>query len=101
MQAATDDSTRAPRRRKPPAQVDDPMRRDARRHPSPRPTHRSRGDLPRALVPTLRPRPHAPRPLPRRPPDRRPLALDIPGMHGNEGAAEDWLRIKKTVLVLG
>ncbi len=26
---------------------------------------------------------------------------NIPGLHGNEGNAEDWLRIKKAVLVLG
>lgn len=26
---------------------------------------------------------------------------NIPGLHGNEGLAEDWLRIKRTVLVLG
>ena len=26
---------------------------------------------------------------------------NIPGLHGNEGSAEDWLRIKKAVLVLG
>jgi spore photoproduct lyase len=26
---------------------------------------------------------------------------NIPGLHGNAGSAEDWLRIKKTVLVLG
>ena len=26
---------------------------------------------------------------------------NIPGLHGNLGAAEDWLRVKKTVLVLG
>lgn len=25
----------------------------------------------------------------------------IPGLHGNEGSADDWLRIKRTVLVLG
>src|SRR3954452_13864414 len=30
-----------------------------------------------------------------------PSHWNIPGLHGNEGAAEDWLRIKKTVLVLG
>jgi len=26
---------------------------------------------------------------------------NIPGLHGNEGAAEDWLKIKRSVLVLG
>ena len=26
---------------------------------------------------------------------------NIPGLHGNEGSAEDWLRIKKNALVLG
>jgi spore photoproduct lyase family protein len=26
---------------------------------------------------------------------------NIPGLHGNAGAAEDWLRVKRTVLVLG
>jgi len=26
---------------------------------------------------------------------------NIPGLHGNAGAAEDWLRVKKTTLVLG
>ncbi|QEH37274.1 Spore photoproduct lyase [Aquisphaera giovannonii] len=26
---------------------------------------------------------------------------NLPGLHGNEGIAEDWLKIKKTVLVLG
>lgn len=30
-----------------------------------------------------------------------PSHWNIPGLHGNEGAAEDWLRVKKTVLVLG
>ncbi len=26
---------------------------------------------------------------------------NIPGLHGNEGSAEDWLKIKRSVLVLG
>jgi len=30
-----------------------------------------------------------------------PSHWNIPGLHGNPGAAEDWLRVKKTVLVLG
>ncbi len=38
-------------------------------------------------------------------PDARRIPVkshwNIPGLHGNEGSAEDWLRIKRTVLVLG
>ncbi len=38
-------------------------------------------------------------------PDARRIEVrshwNIPGLHGNAGAAEDWLRIKRTVLVLG
>ena len=30
-----------------------------------------------------------------------PSHWNIPGLHGNAGAAEDWLRVKKTTLVLG
>lgn len=30
-----------------------------------------------------------------------PSHWNIPGLHGNEGLAEDWLKIKRTVLVLG
>ncbi len=26
---------------------------------------------------------------------------NIPGLHGNAGSAEDWIKIKRTVLVLG
>ena len=26
---------------------------------------------------------------------------NIPGLHGNEGSAEDWLKIKRSILVLG
>ena len=30
-----------------------------------------------------------------------PSHWNIPGLHGNEGAVEDWIKIKRTVLVLG
>src|SRR3712207_2544361 len=30
-----------------------------------------------------------------------PSHWNIPGLHGNAGSAEDWIKIKRTVLVLG
>src|SRR4051794_18476153 len=61
-------------------------------------------------VETIYPEPSAPlydrgREILARFPDARRIVVashwNIPGLHGNEGAAEDWLRIKKAVLVLG
>ena len=38
-------------------------------------------------------------------PDARRIEVkshwNIPGLHGNEGSAEDWLKIKRSTLVLG